>query len=137
MCLKAWQWPHWVDMATGWIKFLVVKLLSLGFFLLVVPQIIPIEINITLALVFFLVSSLIGFVVVLLHKRIIKSGHIPFLLGLITVIGSGLVLYGGNSFPYKTETYWNLSTQANTILLLVFGLGFLIMILGGKRMWNR
>lgn len=124
-------------MASGWLKFLVVKILSLGFFLLVLPMLIPIQINITLALVFGLISALIGFIVVLLHRKIVKSGHMPFLLGFVTVLGSGLVIYGGNSFPFKTETYWALSSQTNTILLFVFGLGFLFMIIGTKRMWSR
>lgn len=79
-------------MAAAWIKFLVVKLFSLGFFLIMLPMLIPIQINITLALVFALISALIGFIVVLMHKKLVKSGHLPFLMGFITVIGSGLVI---------------------------------------------
>lgn len=121
------------------IKFLIAFGVTLASLLIILPMFMNIEVNTMLAMMFSLVAAIIGFVVVLKHKKVIHGGHAPFVIGLLIMIIAGGMLYGAIEFTYGEtikEKYWNMTSEMVTILVITTIAGFLLMVAGLRQIYN-
>lgn len=95
------------------------------------------EINSMLGLAFAGISSLIGFFVVLNHKKMVGRNHFPFILGFLIVIATSGLLYGSISLPEKPDRYWSFGNDIVTYLMILDAVGFIMMLYGIKKQVSR
>lgn len=120
-------------MGSAILKFFIIFGVFSGLFVVGIPMFFDVEMNVMLALVFVFIAMLMGGVAVLHHRKIVNGRHIPFLLGILIVFASSSLLYGSLSLPTKPEQYWSLSNQMITYIVIIDIVGFLLTILGIRR----